>query len=83
MDAEEEDRILGSNPTGKAYRMRKPMLFLLGLGVALFVSAPISAKDKNWSDHKGNIPFIVGWEKGQAEAKFSGKPIMAFFTTTW
>ena len=29
------------------------------------------------------IPFIVGYEKGLAEAKFSGRPMMLFFTATW
>ena len=31
----------------------------------------------------GNIPFIVGPERGHKEAEFTGKPILYFFTTTW
>ena len=33
--------------------------------------------------HTGKIPFVIGFEKGMAEAKFSGRPVMLFFTTTW
>ncbi|MFT7619919.1 MAG: hypothetical protein ACI97A_003576 [Planctomycetota bacterium] len=38
---------------------------------------------KDWADHKGDIPFIVGYELGMAEVKFTGKPAMLFFTATW
>lgn len=58
--------------------------------VAAFLAAPAPATagpagpaDKDWSDHMGNIPFIVGPERGHKEAEFTGKPILYFFTTTW
>jgi len=38
---------------------------------------------KDWSEHLGDIPFIVGRAAGDAEAQFTGKPPMYFFTTTW
>ena len=50
---------------------------LLGCGTAAL------AAEKDWSHHKGKLPFIIGYEKGLAEAKFSGRPMMLFFTTTW
>ena len=42
-----------------------------------------AAAEKDWSKHKGNIPFIVGREAGMKEAEFSGKPILFFYTATW
>ncbi len=51
-------------------------------GVALLATAEETGPDK-WADHKGDLPFIVGSEKGNQEAKFTGKPPMYFFTTTW
>ena len=44
------------------------------------------AKDgeaKDWAEHMGDIPFLVGRAAGDAEAAFTGKPPMYFFTTTW
>jgi len=38
---------------------------------------------KDWKDHMGNIPFIVGREAGMKEAEFTGKPILFFYTATW
>ena len=58
----------------------------LALAAALFAAAaPVSGApgDKDWSDHMGNIPFVVGPETGAREAAFTGKPILYFFTTTW
>lgn len=60
----------------------------LALAAALLaVPGPASAQDrkgqKDWSDHTGNIPFIVGSERGLKEAEFQGKPILYFFTATW
>jgi len=46
--------------------------------------APADAKKaKDWTEHMGDIPFFVGREAGEAEAEFTGKPPMYFFTTTW
>lgn len=50
--------------------------------LVLPASAEETGPDK-WAGHKGDLPFIVGSEKGTAEAKFTGKPPMYFFTTTW
>jgi thioredoxin-related protein len=42
-----------------------------------------AASDKDWSDHTQGLPFIVGYEAGQAKAASNGKPVMYFVTTTW
>lgn len=39
--------------------------------------------EKDWSDHKGDIPFIVGRERGMKEVAFTGKPVLFFYTATW
>ena len=36
-----------------------------------------------WDEHTGNLPFVIGYEKGMTEVKLTGKPPMYFFTTTW
>ncbi|MCE9637803.1 MAG: thioredoxin fold domain-containing protein [Planctomycetes bacterium] len=36
-----------------------------------------------WATHRGNVPFILGFEKGMAAVKDTGKPPMLFITTTW
>ena len=49
-------------------------------------SKPAGSKDdgeKDWTSHKGDIPFIIGREKGMKEAEFTGKPILFFYTATW
>jgi hypothetical protein len=49
-------------------------------------AAADAAKDgeaKDWAEHMGDIPFLVGRAAGDAEADFTGKPPMYFFTTTW
>jgi len=38
---------------------------------------------KDWTEHMGDIPFVVGRAAGEEEAEFTGKPPMYFFTTTW
>ena len=38
---------------------------------------------KDWTSHKGDIPFIIGREAGLKEAEFTGKPILYFYTATW
>ena len=61
--------------------MRFPRPALLAWAV---LPAVLGAEaDKDWSEHRGKLDFVVGYEKGLAEAKFTGKPMMAFFTTTW
>ena len=44
---------------------------------------PAAPAAKDWSDHMGNIPFIVGRAAGLKEVEFTGKPIMYFYTATW
>ena len=57
----------------------------LPLAIFLALASPLVAAEgeKDWSEHKGKLNFVIGWEKGQAESKFTGKPMMAFITTTW
>ncbi len=57
-------------------------LALLALAFAT-CSARAEEAEKDWSHHTGKISFLVGYSKAVAEAKFSGKPILAFCTTTW
>ena len=35
----------------------------------------------DWTAHMGDVPFVVGIEKGREEVKFTGKPAMLFFTS--
>jgi len=37
--------------------------------------------EKDWTAHMGDVPFVVGIEKGREEVKFTGKPAMLFFTS--
>ncbi len=65
--------------------MRMTLLATLAIAAsAVFALAeePAGEKDK-WDKHRGDLPFIVGYAKGNAEAKFTGKPPMYFFTATW
>ena len=65
--------------------MRK-CLSLLVIATALlsgvFAFGQASPEEK-WKGHTGKLPWIIGYEKGMAEAKFSGRPAFIFFTTTW
>ena len=63
--------------------MRK--LVVSGLALALLIggASTLMAAEKDWTDHKGKLPFVIGYKKGMAEAKFSGRPMMVFFTATW
>ncbi len=45
-------------------------------------AAPAAAKSK-WSDHMGDVPFVVGYEAGTKAAAESGRPPLYFFTATW
>lgn len=45
-------------------------------------SAAAAEKEK-WREHMGDLPFIVGYEKGMREVEFTGRPPMYFFTATW
>ena len=59
--------------------LRRPALLTLALLPALLGAEPA----KDWSEHTGKLDFVIGYPKGLEEAKFTGKPMMAFFTTTW
>lgn len=70
--------------------MRTASLAVLALASILLPPAagaqekPTGAKaGKDWTDHMGDIPFLVGREKGLKEVAFTGKPILYFYTTTW
>ncbi len=71
--------------------MRKPWIVAFGLAVGalgvLATSSPTPAADtaekEKWGEHMGDLPFIVGYEKGMKEVEFTGKPPMYFFTATW
>lgn len=62
--------------------MRKASLCLLPL-LVLSLCSLAPASDKFKEEHTGKIPFVVGFEKGKAEAEWSGRPMMVFFTATW
>ncbi len=42
-----------------------------------------AAEREKWRDHMGDLPFVVGHAKGNAQAAASGRPPMYFFTATW
>lgn len=58
-------------------------LFAMAPGIADAQQGAARSSKKNWAPHMGDVPFVVGFEKGVAEAKFTGRPMMVFFTTTW
>jgi len=45
--------------------------------------AAADADREKWGEHMGDLPFIVGYEKGMKEVEFTGRPPMYFFTATW
>ncbi len=62
-------------------RMFLAMTTLLTL---LSFGSEVQAGDKKWTKkHLGDLQFVIGYEKGLAEAQFSGRPMMLFFTATW
>lgn len=64
--------------------MRRAILTLiLGASVALAATQAVAQETDKWAAHKGDLPFVITYEKGKAEAKFTGKPMMVFTTTTW
>jgi len=48
-------------------------------------TAPAGGVDEGakWADHTQQLSFVIGYEKGLAEAKAQDKPLMLFVTTTW
>jgi cytochrome oxidase Cu insertion factor (SCO1/SenC/PrrC family) len=38
---------------------------------------------EKWAEHMGDLPFVIGYEKGMKEVEFTGRPPMYFFTATW
>ena len=74
--------------------MHKNWLFVLALSIGgLGALCPMTragdeapaadAERAKWGEHMGDLPFIVGYEKGMKEVEFTGRPPMYFFTTTW
>ena len=71
--------------------MRNGWLLALGLSIGSFgvlgvpASAPAadSAEKEKWGEHMGDLPFVVGYEKGMKAAATSGLPPLYFFTATW
>ena len=71
--------------------MRSTWLVTLGAAIgALAVLATTSpspaadaAEKEKWGEHMGDLPFIVGYDKGMKEVEYTGKPPMYFFTATW
>jgi hypothetical protein len=52
--------------------------------VALFSGLALAGDaktEKDWTAHMGDVPFVVGIEKGREEVKFTGRPAMLFFTS--
>jgi hypothetical protein len=49
------------------------------------VTAPVvdAAERAKWGDHMGDLPFVVGYEKGMKQAAATGRTPMYFFTATW
>ena len=45
--------------------------------------AASDAEKEKWGEHMGDLPFVVGYDKGMKEVEFTGKPPMYFFTATW
>ena len=69
--------------------MRKTWFLALALATctvgpfAARAPAAESAEREKWGEHMGDLPFIVGYEKGMKEVEFTGRPPMYFFTATW
>jgi hypothetical protein len=45
--------------------------------------ASADAEREKWAEHMGDLPFVIGYEKGMKEVEFTGRPPMYFFTATW
>ena len=52
-------------------------------GPEVAVPAADPAERAKWGDHMGDLPFVVGYEKGMKAAATSGRPPLYFFTATW
>jgi thioredoxin-related protein len=67
--------------------MTNKTLLMVVAVVSILSSALLAAGDgkkgPDWDHHTGKVPFVIGYDNGMAEVKFSGKPAMLFFTTTW
>ena len=75
---------------------RNSFLALALLAGCALCSAPVHADEApegaatteqtektKWEEHMGDLPFIIGYEKGMKQVELTGKPPMYFFTTTW
>ena len=77
---------------GRPSRAVVPMRALTAGLLALFLALGLAAGcgefggrgSGTWSDHKGDVPFIVGdVAQGKRVSASTGKPPLYFFTATW
>jgi hypothetical protein len=61
--------------------MRATTAFVTVALIAGLAFAGDAKTEKDWTAHMGDLPFVVGIEKGREEVKFTGKPAMLFFTS--
>ena len=45
--------------------------------------APADAEREKWAEHMGDVPFVIGFEKGMKDVEFTGKPPLVFFTADY
>ncbi len=64
---------------------------ILGLAAIGPFAAPASAEDPpaadaertKWAEHMGDLPFVIGFDKGMKEVEFTGRPPIVFFTADY
>lgn len=56
---------------------------VVALAALVAVAAHAEEGADKWADHKGNLPFVVGYAAGLEQVELTGRPPMYFFTTTW
>jgi ABC-type sugar transport system substrate-binding protein len=62
------------------------LAFAAGAAAVLAFGSSAGAADDEkakWAEHTGDLPFVIGYEKGMKEVEFTGRPPMYFFTATW
>jgi len=67
-------------------------IWCLSLAIGAALAAPVWAGDsetandalrKKWKDYTKKIDFVLNYDEAVSEAKFSGRPMLLFFTATW